>query len=101
MVKTRRIDPEFRVTTPVVKLLKKTFIGISLAVTTVTVISMFGLQDYFPLHPEREIERERRKNELITDDYRYMMEEARRIMKEEYTDEIQYSNMRQPHATKQ
>lgn len=97
MVKTRRIDPEFRVKTPVVKLLKKTIIGFALAVTTVSVMSMYGLQEYFPLNTEREIERERHKDELIKEDFRYAMEEAQRLIKEQYTDEIPYTPMRQPH----
>ena len=42
MVKTRRIDPDFRVTTPVVKLVKKAFIGVSVAVTAVTIVSVLG-----------------------------------------------------------
>lgn len=55
------------------------------------------MQEYFPLNTEREIERERHKDELIKEDFRYAMEEAQRLIKEQYTDEIPYTPMRQPH----
>lgn len=47
------------------------------------------------------MERERLKDELIKADYRYMMEEAERIINEQYSDEFQYTDRKPPHATRQ
>lgn len=59
-------------------------------------ILCFSLRKYFPLHPEKEMERERLKDELIKADYRYMMEEAERIINEQYSDEFQYTDRKPP-----
>lgn len=45
-------------------------------------ISCFSLRKYFFLYFEKEMERERFKDELIKVDYRYMMEEVERIINE-------------------